>query len=57
VAAGGSGPNGLKVLLTTQSLYGGIDWGSNRGPKEFKVIIISMVLLVQKDIVRGGSEC
>ena len=42
----GSGLNGLKELLATQSSYEGIDWGLNRGPKELRAIIISIAFSV-----------
>lgn len=50
VGAKGSGPNGSKVVLVTQSMYGGMDWGSNCGRKELRTIIISIELLVEKVI-------
>ena len=47
----GSGPNGLKVWFTNQSLYEGMDCGLNRGPNELIAIIISITLLMEEGIV------
>ena len=41
--AEGSGPDGL---LATEPSYGGIDWGSDRGPDELRAIIALIVLSV-----------
>lgn len=56
MGAKGSGPNGSKELWATQSLYEGIDWGSNCGAKELNAINFSIVLSVHKAIVRDESR-